>query len=60
MKALVTGGAGFIRDPRPGDVPATQADITKAKKVLDYGSTVTFDEGLECTVDWYLKYLERK
>jgi len=45
---------------RPGDVPATQADITKIKKMLDYRPDYMFESGLEDTVKWYLKYLEKK
>ncbi|HSW57624.1 MAG TPA: SDR family oxidoreductase [Dehalococcoidales bacterium] len=40
-------------DPRPGDVLHSQADITKAKSLLDYEVTVDFREGLRHTVEWY-------
>lgn len=42
---------------RPGDVKHTLADITKAKKMLNYKPLVSFDDGLEKTVKWFLKEL---
>lgn len=36
-----------------GDVPYTCASIEKAKTLLGYEATVTFDEGIRKTVDWY-------
>ena len=40
-------------DPRPGDVRDSQADITKAKQLLGYAPSVTFEEGLRRTLEWY-------
>ena len=40
-------------DPRSGDVRDSQADITKARRVLGYQPSVSFEEGLEKTVAWY-------
>ena len=40
-------------DPRPGDVRDSQADISKAKRLLGYEPTVSFEEGLRRTVEWY-------
>jgi nucleoside-diphosphate-sugar epimerase len=40
-------------DPRPGDVRDSQADIGKAKQLLDYEPHVSFDEGLRRTIEWY-------
>jgi nucleoside-diphosphate-sugar epimerase len=40
-------------DPRPGDVRDSQADISKARRLLAYEPTVTFEEGLRRTVEWY-------
>ena len=39
--------------PRRGDVRDSRADIEKAKRLLGYTPTVTFDEGLRKTVEWY-------
>src|SRR6058998_2651152 len=33
-------------DPRPGDVKDSQADISKAQRVLGYAPTIGFEEGL--------------
>ena len=38
--------------PRPGDVRDSQADITKAERLLGYQPFVSFQEGLRRTVDW--------
>jgi nucleoside-diphosphate-sugar epimerase len=40
-------------DPRPGDVRDSQADIEKARRLLGYQPSVSFDEGLKKTVEWY-------
>jgi nucleoside-diphosphate-sugar epimerase len=40
-------------EPRAGDVRDSQADITKAKRLLGYEPTVSFEDGLQRTVDWY-------
>lgn len=40
-------------EPRAGDVRDSQADIGKAKRLLGYSPTVTFEEGLSRTVAWY-------
>ena len=38
---------------RPGDVRASQADISKARRILGYEPIVSFEDGLEETVNWY-------
>lgn len=38
--------------PRTGDVRDSQADITKAERLLGYRPTVSFEEGLRRTVEW--------
>ena len=40
-------------ESRAGDVRDSQADITKAKRILGYQPTVSFEQGLERTVAWY-------
>lgn len=37
------------------DVDSTWADITKAKKILDWDPKITLDQGLEKTVRWYFE-----
>jgi nucleoside-diphosphate-sugar epimerase len=54
MKTLA--GADVVpiyAEPRAGDVRDSQADIRKAKRLLGYEPTVSFEEGLRQTVDWY-------
>ena len=41
------------REPRRGDVRFSQADISKARKLLGFRPTHRVLEGLEKTVDWY-------
>ena len=40
-------------DSRPGDVRDSQADISKAQRLLGYQPIVGFEEGLGRTVAWY-------
>jgi len=40
-------------EPRAGDVKDSQADISKASRILGYSPTVSFDDGLQKTVAWY-------
>jgi nucleoside-diphosphate-sugar epimerase len=39
--------------PRVGDVKDSQADISKARRVLGYQPGVSFEDGLAKTVEWY-------
>jgi len=43
-------------EPRRGDVPHSLADIEKARRLLGYDPTVSFEEGLERTVAWFRSY----
>lgn len=47
-KALVK-----ILPNQPGDVPYTCADVRKAQSLLGYKAKVSFEEGIERTVQWY-------
>jgi nucleoside-diphosphate-sugar epimerase len=38
---------------RSGDVKDSQADITKAERILGYKPIVSFEEGLKKTLEWY-------
>ncbi len=40
-------------DPRPGDVKHSQADISRARKLLGYEPNVDFESGLRRTFDWF-------
>jgi len=39
--------------PREGDVKDSQADITKAQRLLGYQPLVSFEDGLGRTLEWY-------
>ena len=43
--------------PRPGDVRHSQADVSRAERVLGYRIGVEFEEGLERAVEWYKSHL---
>jgi UDP-N-acetylglucosamine/UDP-N-acetyl-alpha-D-glucosaminouronate 4-epimerase len=43
----------IYQDPRAGDVRDSQADISKAARLLGYTPLVTFEQGLRNTVEWY-------
>ena len=40
-------------ESRAGDVRDSQADISKARRLLGYTPTVSFEEGLRQTIAWY-------
>jgi nucleoside-diphosphate-sugar epimerase len=41
------------QEPRAGDVKHSQADISKAQSLLGYQPTVSSEEGLKRTLEWY-------
>jgi len=54
MRQLIGGDLEPVyAEPRQGDVRDSQADIRKAKELLGYAPTVSFEEGLSRTVEWY-------
>jgi len=54
MRKLVGGTLTPVyEEPRKGDVRDSQADITKARELLGYQPTVSFEEGLQKTIEWY-------
>lgn len=40
---------------QPGDVKCTWADISKAKKLLDYNPKVNIEKGIDRFVNWYIQ-----
>jgi nucleoside-diphosphate-sugar epimerase len=44
---------------RAGDVRRTFADISKARRLLGYRPNISFKEGLQRTVHWFLKNADR-
>ena len=48
-----------FRDFRAGDVLHTQADISKAGKMLGYVPTHSIAQGIEEALPWYLRMARR-
>ena len=44
---------GVREAPRPGDVDRHYADISKARRLLDFEPRTSLDEGLEQTLAWF-------
>jgi nucleoside-diphosphate-sugar epimerase len=54
MRRLIGGDVKPVyADARAGDVRDSQADITKARRLLGYSPSVSFEDGLRATVQWY-------
>jgi len=58
--AKLIGGKVKYLPPRPGDVLHTRADITLAKKLLNWSPKVSLEEGLEKTKQWFEKVYLKK
>jgi UDP-glucose 4-epimerase len=58
--AKLIGGKVKYLPPRPGDVLHTRADITLAKKLLNWSAKVSLEEGLEKTKQWFEKVYLKK
>jgi nucleoside-diphosphate-sugar epimerase len=43
----------LLKENRPGEVIRFQADISKAKKILNYEPRVNIETGLDRTINWY-------
>jgi len=56
-RILGTDLAPIHTAPRPGDVRHSQADISKAERMLGYRVEVEFEEGLKRIVEWYKSHL---
>ena len=54
------GARPTFREPRRGDLPYSQADITKAQTLLGYLPRYRVPQGLEKTVEWYAADLLRE
>lgn len=46
--------------PRPGDVRHSLASIEKAQRLLNYRPSVSFEDGLNRTVEWFAARLNRQ
>jgi UDP-glucose 4-epimerase len=56
---LETDVAPLHKRPRVGDVRESLADITKARKLLNYEPQVDFDEGLRRSIEYYKTIVKR-
>jgi UDP-glucuronate 4-epimerase len=54
-KALGRKATIEFQPPVPGDMPRTFADITKARKLLNYRPATSIQEGIPKFVQWYRK-----
>jgi nucleoside-diphosphate-sugar epimerase len=53
MKVIVgTDLRPIYKETRAGDVKHSQADISKAQRILGYTPLVTLEDGLRHTLDW--------
>jgi len=43
-------------DPRPTEVQRLFADISKAKKILEFKPQIEFEKGISLLIDWYKNY----
>ena len=50
----------IYRDYRTGDVRHSQANIDKAKKLLNYEPRYMISEGMDEAIDWYINNLSKK
>jgi UDP-glucuronate 4-epimerase len=56
IEAALGKKAVLDRQPlQPGDVPITFADISKARRMLDYNPQVKAEKGIPLFVDWFRK-----
>lgn len=54
VEEVVGRPATIVQEPtKPGDVPITHADITKARRLLDYDPRVPLHEGMSRFWAWY-------
>ena len=49
----------LFKEPQPGDVKHSRADISRAKKLLGYQPKIRFREGLQKTVEWFKDKLSK-
>jgi UDP-glucuronate 4-epimerase len=54
-KALGECAVIKYQPPAPGDMPKTDADISKAARLLNYRPTTLIEEGIPSFVDWFRK-----
>ncbi len=62
VQALGNQGVAYAKKPvygefRAGDVRHSQADVSKAGRLLGYAPTHTVLQGLEVAMPWYTQFL---
>lgn len=57
-QALGVDVAPNFGPPRKGDVRDSNADISKARKLLGYDPSYDFEKGIMLAIDWYREYLK--
>jgi UDP-N-acetylglucosamine 4-epimerase len=50
-------GSKVYRDFRPGDVRHSQADVSKAQRLLGYAPSHEIRQGIEAAMPWYITRL---
>lgn len=63
-ESLVQNGVAYKRDPeyrdfRAGDVRHSQADVSKAKALLDFDPKYKLRDGIAEAMPWYVKFLSQ-
>jgi len=48
----------YFKEKRPGEIKHSFADISKAKKELEYNPKVSLEKGLKKTIQWFIEYGE--
>lgn len=48
----------IFREERPGDIPHSLADISKAERLIGYQPMVKFEEGLQRTIDYFRQHFQ--
>ena len=57
IKELLKASSHIIEDNnRPGEVWKFEADISKARKLLNYAPKINIEEGLKKTAAWYQNF----
>ncbi|NQW84973.1 MAG: hypothetical protein HQ450_13600 [Alcaligenaceae bacterium] len=64
VATLAQNGLRYTLEPsyrefRAGDVRHSQADISKAQRLLGYQPTHTIAQGLQAAMPWYLEFCAR-
>jgi nucleoside-diphosphate-sugar epimerase len=56
LEGMIDNRAEIVQHPRhPADLLTSQADVSKAKAILNWEPKVSLDEGIKRVVEWYQK-----